>query len=57
MLQRTFFGALPDGREVERMVLRGDGGFEARIITHGAALAGLDRAGCARGLRRRRARP
>ena len=32
---------MPDGRAVERMVLRGEGGFEARIITYGAALQAL----------------
>ncbi len=34
-----------------------EGGFEARIITHGAVLAGADRAGRQGQLRRRRARP
>jgi aldose 1-epimerase len=38
---RDVFGALPDGRAVERVVLRGKGGFEAHIITHGAALQAL----------------
>ena len=38
---KEFFGALPDGRAVERVVLRGAGGFEARIITYGAALQAL----------------
>lgn len=40
-LETHGFGALPDGREVERIVLRGEGGFEARIITHGAAIQSL----------------
>jgi aldose 1-epimerase len=35
------FGRLPDGRAVERVVLRGAEGFEARIITFGAALQAL----------------
>jgi len=38
---REFFGGLPDGRAVERVVLRGAGGFEAHIITYGAALQAL----------------
>jgi aldose 1-epimerase len=38
---KEFFGALPDGRAVERLVLRGAGGFEASIITYGAALQAL----------------
>ena len=38
---KEFFGALPDGRAVERLVLRGAGGFDARIITYGAALQAL----------------
>jgi aldose 1-epimerase len=40
-ITRDAFGALPDGRKVERIVLRGEGGFEARIITHGAVLQAL----------------
>ncbi len=40
-LDRDPFGTLPDGRAVERVVLRGAGGFEARIITFGAALQAL----------------
>ncbi|MHB0772582.1 aldose epimerase family protein [Bradyrhizobium sp. 5.13L] len=40
-ITRDVFGALPDGRKVERVVLRGEGGFEARIITHGAVLQAL----------------
>lgn len=35
---REPFGAMPDGRAVERLVLRGNDGFEARIITFGATL-------------------
>jgi aldose 1-epimerase len=38
---KDIFGALPDGRAVERVVLRGAGGFEAHIITYGAALQAL----------------
>ena len=40
-LARDLFGKLPDGSVVERVVLRGEGGFEARIITFGAALQAL----------------
>jgi aldose 1-epimerase len=40
-ISRDVFGTLPDGRNVERFVLRGQGGFEARIITHGAVLQAL----------------
>ena len=38
---RDVFGTLPDGRAVERVVLRGEAGFEARIITFGAAIQAL----------------
>ena len=38
---RDVFGALPDGRSVERVSLRAANGFEARIITYGAALQAL----------------
>jgi aldose 1-epimerase len=38
---RDRFGVLPDGRPAERVVLRGLHGFEARIITFGAALQAL----------------
>ncbi|MDA9431234.1 aldose epimerase family protein [Bradyrhizobium sp. CCBAU 51627] len=38
---KDVFGTLPDGRDVERIVLRGEGGFEARIITHGAVIQAL----------------
>ncbi|WP_315755450.1 MULTISPECIES: aldose epimerase family protein [unclassified Bradyrhizobium] len=40
-ITRDVFGCLPDGREVERVTLRGAHGFEARIITYGAALQTL----------------
>ena len=40
-ISRDLFGTLPDGRNVERIVLRGQGGFEARIINHGAVLQAL----------------
>jgi len=40
-LARDLFGTLPDGRAVERVVLRGRDSFEARIITFGAALQAL----------------
>ncbi len=38
---REIFGSLPDGRPVERVSLRAANGFEARIITFGAALQAL----------------
>src|SRR3569832_242954 len=40
-IAKDVFGTLPDGRDVERIVLRGEGGFEARIITHGAVIQAL----------------
>ncbi|MGY8664005.1 aldose epimerase family protein [Bradyrhizobium sp. UFLA05-109] len=40
-ITKDVFGTLPDGRAVERVVLRGQGGFEARIITHGAVIQAL----------------
>ncbi|AMA57334.1 aldose epimerase family protein [Bradyrhizobium sp. CCGE-LA001] len=40
-ITKDAFGTLPDGRKVERIVLRGESGFEARIITHGAVLQAL----------------
>ncbi|MGC2775898.1 MAG: aldose epimerase family protein [Bradyrhizobium sp.] len=40
-ITRDVFGTLPDGREVERVTLRGADGFEARVITYGAALQAL----------------
>jgi aldose 1-epimerase len=45
---REGFGHLPDGAACEMVKLRGDNGFEARIITYGAALQAIftpDRAG------------
>jgi aldose 1-epimerase len=45
---REGFGQLPDGGAVEMVTMRGDNGFEARIITYGAALQSIlapDRAG------------
>jgi aldose 1-epimerase len=38
---RDVFGVLPDGRSVERVLLRGASGFEARVMTYGAALQSL----------------
>lgn len=38
---REMFGTLPDGAAVERVRLRGDGGFETSIITFGATLQAL----------------
>jgi aldose 1-epimerase len=40
-ITRDVFGTLPDGRAVERVILHGHGGFEARIIAFGAALQAL----------------
>lgn len=40
-LSRDLFGTMPDGRAVERVVLRGAEGFEASIISFGAALQAL----------------
>jgi aldose 1-epimerase len=40
-ITRDIFGTLPDGRAVERIALHGENGFEARIITFGAALQAL----------------
>jgi len=48
-IAKDVFGTLPDGRKVERIVLRGEGGFETRIITHGAVIQALiapDAKGC-----------
>ena len=45
---REGFGHLPDGVACEMVKLHGDNGFEARIITYGAALQAIftpDRAG------------
>ena len=38
---RDLFGTLPDGRAVERVVLRDVSGFEAHIVTYGATLQAL----------------
>jgi aldose 1-epimerase len=38
---RDVFGHLPDGRAVERVLLRGMAGFEVSIITYGAAVQSL----------------
>jgi len=38
---REAFGALPDGRAVERVVLHGGGGFEAHVLSYGATLQAL----------------
>jgi len=40
-IDRASFGTMPDGTAVERVVLRGADGFEAGIITFGAALQSL----------------
>ena len=40
-LARDGFGSLPDGRAVQRVTLRGQGGFEARVIAFGATLQAL----------------
>lgn len=40
-LLREPFGTLPDGRTVERLRLRGADGFEACVITYGAAVQAL----------------
>src|SRR5262252_572597 len=40
-IARDSFGKLPDGRDAARVTLRGSGGFEARVITFGAALQAL----------------
>jgi aldose 1-epimerase len=45
---RESFGRLPDGAACERVALRGDNGFEVRVITYGAALHSIfapDRSG------------
>jgi aldose 1-epimerase len=45
---RESFGHLPDGTAIEMVRLRGDKGFEVRLITYGAALQSIfvpDRAG------------
>ena len=38
---REVFGRLPDGTPVERVTLRGAGGFEVAVITFGAAIQAL----------------
>ena len=40
-IARDVFGTLPDGRAVERVTLCGEAGFQARIITFGAAIQAL----------------
>jgi len=40
-IAREVFGTMPDGRPVERVSLRAANGFEARIMTYGAALQSL----------------
>ena len=45
---RTIFGHLPDGTAIEAVGLRGDNGFEVRLISFGAAIQSIfvpDRAG------------
>jgi aldose 1-epimerase len=47
-IAREIFGHLPDGTAIEAVRLHGDKGFEARVITYGAALQSIfvpDRAG------------
>jgi aldose 1-epimerase len=47
-LVREGFGRLPDGTAGEMVKLRGDNGFEARVVTYGAAIQSIlapDRAG------------
>ena len=40
-IAREVFGHLPDGTAIEIVRLRGDHGFEARLITYGAALQSI----------------
>jgi aldose 1-epimerase len=40
-VERAMFGRLPDGTAIEMVRLRGDNGFEVRIITFGAAIQSL----------------
>ena len=40
-VQRSRFGALPDGTDVECVTLQATGGLEARIMTYGASLHAL----------------
>jgi aldose 1-epimerase len=47
-LHREIFGHLPDGTAIEAVQLRGDNGFEVRVISYGAVLQSIfapDRAG------------
>ena len=47
-VSRGTFGHLPDGTAIEAVRLRGDNGFEVRLITFGAAIQSIfapDRAG------------
>ena len=47
-ITREIFGHLPDGTAIEMVRLRGDHGFQVRVITYGAALQSIfapDRAG------------
>jgi aldose 1-epimerase len=47
-VDREIFGHLPDGTAIEAVRLRGDNGFEVRVISYGAALQSIfapDRAG------------
>ena len=41
MIERTSYGMLPEGEEVERFQLRNTAGVEASIITYGATLTAL----------------
>jgi len=40
-MTREVFGHLPDGTAIETVRLRGDGGFEVRLITYGAAVQAI----------------
>ena len=40
-ITRAPFGALPDGRPVERITLEGRNGLSASILTYGATLQSL----------------
>jgi aldose 1-epimerase len=47
-VDREIFGHMPDGTAIEAVRLRGDNGFEVRVISYGAALQSIfapDRAG------------
>ncbi len=41
MVERTYFGMLPDGEDVERFRLRNTTGIEVSVITYGATLISL----------------